>query len=172
MSIRNARVRLLLATAAGTTFAAGQRRAPIAHRHDCFHQAIDEKGRIAYVDVLRRRARRDVRPVLARGGRWFARQGVRMERAKNDVHSRDFRVALVNIGARHKRTRPRWPQTERFNRTLFDEWAYLRPYESNPERLHALPDLVDRCNDDRPHSALKGLTPMAVLVKQHVRNYT
>lgn len=68
---------------------------------------------------------------------------------------------------RHKRTRFRRPQTngksERY-KTLLDEWAYVRPYESNIERLLALPDFVDHYNNHRPHSPLKELTPMAALV--------
>ncbi len=71
-------------------------------------------------------------------------------------------------GRSHKRTRPRRPQTngksERFNRTLLDEWAYARPFDSNNKRLLALPEFVDRYNNHRPHTALNGLTPMAALV--------
>jgi transposase InsO family protein len=40
-------------------------------------------------------------------------------------------AALTDLGARHKQARFRRPQTnrksERFNRTLLDEWAYVRP---------------------------------------------
>jgi transposase InsO family protein len=62
--------------------------------------------------------------------------------------------------------------SERFNRTLLDEWAYTRPYTSNNERLLALPDFVNHYNNHRPHTALKGLTPMAVLVNNVSGNHT
>ncbi|TME82018.1 MAG: transposase [Chloroflexi bacterium] len=49
---------------------------------------------------------------------------------------------------------------------------YARPYDSNNQRLLALPDFVDRYNNNRPHSALKGLTPMASLVNNVSGNHT
>ncbi|MFJ2575198.1 integrase core domain-containing protein, partial [Streptomyces halstedii] len=52
------------------------------------------------------------------------------------------------------------PQTngkvERFNRTLADEWAYLRPYTSNTERTAALADFLHTYN----HTALGGHPPI------------
>jgi transposase InsO family protein len=137
-------------------------------------------SRVAYVDVFADERGPTCARFLRDAAAWFARQGVRIERvmtdnARNYVDSRDFQTALVDIGARHKRTRPRRPQTngksERFNRTMLDEWAYVRPFESNAERLLALPDFVDRYNNHRPHSALKGLTPMAVLVNNVSGNH-
>jgi hypothetical protein len=62
--------------------------------------------------------------------------------------------------------------SERFNRTLLDEWAYAREYASNDERLAALPGFVDRYNNHRPHTALQGLTPMTALVNNVSVNHT
>jgi len=46
------------------------------------------------------------------------------------------------------------PQTngkaEGFIRTLLDEWAYGRPYQSNAERLAALPEWLEFYNHGRP----------------------
>ena len=60
----------------------------------------------------------------------------------------------------HKRTRPYRPQTngkvERFNRTLLDEWAYVRPYSSDAERIAALDDWLHLYNHHRHHTALGG----------------
>ncbi len=76
-----------------------------------------------------------------------------------------YRAALGE--RRHSRTRPYRPQTngkaERFIGTLVREWAYARPYRSNSERLAALPAFVDFYNQRRPHLALGGLSPAAVV---------
>ena len=100
---------------------------------------------------------------------WFARQGVRIERvmtdnAKNYTLSRDFQAALSDIRAQHKRTRPRRPQTngksERFNRTLLDEWAYVRKYSSEAERSRRLDSWLHTYNHHRSHTALGGQPPV------------
>ena len=52
---------------------------------------------------------------------------------------------------------------ERFIGTLVREWAYARSYRSNGERLAALPVFVDFYNQVRPHTALGGLSPRAVV---------
>ena len=154
---------------------------PRARRgYDFVHQAIDDMSRVAYVDVFKDERGPTCAGFLREAAAWFARHGVRIERvmtdnAKNYVESHDFQAALVEIGARHKRTRPRRPQTngksERFNRTMLDEWAYARPYETNNERLTALPAFVDHYNNHRPHTALDGLMPMAVLVNNVSGNH-
>ncbi|MFD6892909.1 integrase core domain-containing protein, partial [Streptomyces sp. NPDC059957] len=63
------------------------------------------------------------------------------------------------------RTRPYRPQTngkvERFNRTLLEEWAYLRPYTSNDERTAALADFLHTYNHHRSHTALGGHPPIS-----------
>ena len=74
---------------------------------------------------------------------------------------------LARHEIRHKRTRPFRPQTngkaERFIQTLINEWAYARPYRSNGDRLHALRRFVDFYNRGRPHTAIGGLVPHAVV---------
>ena len=76
----------------------------------------------------------------------------------------------------HTRTRPYRPQTngkaERFIKTMLGEWAYGRLYRSNQERLAALPRWVDFYNHRRPHTALAGVVPMAVLVNDVRGNHT
>jgi transposase InsO family protein len=155
---------------------------PRARRgYDYVHQAIDDMSRVAYVDIFADERGPTCARFLRDAGAWFARQGVRIERvmtdnARNYTLSHDFQAALTELGARHKRTRSHRPQTngksERFNRTLLDEWAYVRPFGSNNERLAALPAFVDHYNNHRPHSALKGLTPMAALVNNVSGNHS
>jgi len=76
-----------------------------------------------------------------------------------DDHSR-----LADLGATGKHTRPYRPQTngkaERFNRTLLDEWAYVRPDDSNDERTAALQDFLHTYNHHRCHTALDGHPPI------------
>jgi transposase InsO family protein len=138
-------------------------------------------SRVAYVDVFADERGPTCARFLRDAAAWFARQGVRIERvmtdnARNYTRSREFQAALADLGARHKRTRAYRPQTngksERFNRTLLDEWAYVRAYESNNERLLALPDFVKRYNNHRPHTSLQGLAPMAALVNNVSGNHS
>ena len=60
--------------------------------------------------------------------------------------SRIFTDTATARNIRLKRTRPFRPQTngkaEAFNKILQAEWAYLRPYYSNRERLDALPGFL------------------------------
>jgi transposase InsO family protein len=50
---------------------------------------------------------------------------------------------------------------ERFNRTLLAEWAYQRPYASNPERTAALDGWLHLYNHHRAHTALGGHPPIS-----------
>jgi transposase InsO family protein len=149
--------------------------------YDVVHVAVDDATRVAYVAV-----RDDERgPTCARfmleAAAWFARHGVRIERvmtdnARNYTDARVFAEAVRSIGAKHKRTRPRRPQTngkaERFIQTMLTEWAYVRLYPTNDARLNALPSWLDHYNYNRPHTALDGKAPMQVLVSNVSGNHT
>lgn len=140
---------------------------------DYLHVAIDDASRVAYVGVFADERGPTCARFLLDAAAFFAAHGVRIERvltdnAKNYTASRDFAGALEMIGARHRRTRPFRPQTngkaERFNKTLLVEWAYVRPYATNRERLDALPMFIANYNERRPHTSLGGQPPMRVLV--------
>lgn len=79
--------------------------------------------------------------------------------------SPSFLAAVAALGAKHVLTPPRHPQVngkvERFNRTLLEEWAYVRLYRSNGARLQALDRWVRFYNSTRPHTALGGRPPVA-----------
>jgi transposase InsO family protein len=155
---------------------------PRSHRgYDYVHQVVDDMSRVAYAAVFADERGPTCAAFLREAAAFFAGLGVRIERvmtdnARNYTMSRAFAQALDEIGARHLRTRPFRPQTngksERFNRTMLDEWAYARPYASNNERLLAFGPWLDHYNHHRPHTALGGLTPMEVLVNNVSGNHT
>jgi transposase InsO family protein len=100
----------------------------------------------------------------------FARLGIRIERVLTDNgtnYKRQFDAAVDRLGARHKRTRLYRPQTngkaERFIKTLIAEWAYARPYVSNADRAAGLQAFVEFYNQNRPHTALGGRSPLDVV---------
>jgi transposase InsO family protein len=149
--------------------------------YDYVHQAVDDASRVAYVAAFDDERGPTCAQFLREAGAFFARLGVRIERVMTDNalnyrRSRDFAAALAELGARHKRTQPFHPWTngksERFNRTMLEEWAYARPYGSNDERLAALGPWLDDYNHHRPHTALKGLTPMEFLVNNVSVNHS
>lgn len=49
---------------------------------------------------------------------------------------------------------------ERFNRTLLEEWAYVRTYRSTSERTEALDTWLHVYNHHRRHTAIGGLSPI------------
>jgi transposase InsO family protein len=79
--------------------------------------------------------------------------------------SRLFRTALA--GVEHRFTRPYTPRTngktERFNRTLLEEWAYVRPYRSEAERVGALDEWLHNYNHHRGHTSRGGQPPITAL---------
>jgi transposase InsO family protein len=79
--------------------------------------------------------------------------------------SHAFRQAVDDLGAQQRFTRRYRPQTngkaERFNRTLAEEWAYIRPFDSSAERADALPGWLHLYNHHRNHTALNGKAPIS-----------
>jgi transposase InsO family protein len=149
--------------------------------YDFVHQAVDDASRVAYAGIFPDERGTTCARFLREAAAFFAGHGVRIERlmtdnAKNYTRSQAFAEALTEVGAHHIRTRPFRPQTngksERFNRTLLEEWAYVCEYSSNAERVAALPPWVDSYNHRRPHTALGGMTPMEFLVNNVSVNHT
>jgi hypothetical protein len=52
-------------------------------------------------------------------------------------------------------------KAERFNRTLLEEWAYVRPYQSNQQRSALLPEWLHVDSHHRAHTALAGRPPIS-----------
>ena len=137
--------------------------------HDFVHVAIDDFSRYAYAEALPDERADTTAAFVERALAAFQALGVRVERilTDNGGNYRSFAVAAVAAthDVRLKRTRPYRPQTngkaEAFNKTLQREWAYVRLYHSNTERLAALPQFLQEYNGDRPHTALGGLPPLS-----------
>jgi transposase InsO family protein len=140
--------------------------------YDFLHACVDDHSRVAYVEVHPDERGETCAAFLARAGGFYAEHGVRIhqvmtDNALNYVRSEAFLAALVAIGATHQSIPPYRPRAngkvERFNRTLAEEWAYVRLYTSNRQRLAALPRWVRFYNERRPHTALGGLPPASRL---------
>ena len=132
------------------------------------HTAIDSHSRVAYSEVLD-----DEKAITAirfwqRAHAWFAQLDVRIETVQTDngscYRAHAFTAAIDAAGARHRRLPPRRPQwngkVERFNRTLLDEWAYVRVYRSDTARTRTLDRWLHLYNHHRAHTSLGGKAPM------------
>jgi transposase InsO family protein len=137
--------------------------------YDFVHAAVDDHSRLAYVEIHPDERGPTCAGFLRRAVAWFARHGVTIERvltdnARNYLTAVVFRQTAAELGVAQRFTRRYRPQTngkvERFNRTLLEEWAYQRPYQSNDQRTAALPDWVHTYNHHRAHTALGGHPPI------------
>ena len=127
------------------------------------HSAIDAHSRLAFSEIHDDERGPTCAGFLDRARAFFADHGIdRIEAVLTDnamaYRGRDFTAALD--GVEHRRIRPYTPRTngkvERFNRTLLDEWAYVRPYASDDERTAALDDWLHLYNHHRHHTAIGG----------------
>jgi transposase InsO family protein len=141
--------------------------------YDYVHSAVDDRSRVAFSQLLADEGAVTAAGFLVEAAAFFADHGVRIQRVLTDntkasAESLLFAETAAGLGIRLRRTRRYRPQTngkvERFNKSLLEEWAYGRPYRSNAERRRAFRRWLRTYNHRRPHPALDGLTPMAVLV--------
>jgi transposase InsO family protein len=143
--------------------------------YDYVHVAIDDHSRAAYVEVLADEKGDTCARFLARATQWFSKQRVTVRRVMTDngvgYISHIFRDAARALGQRHIRTKPYTPKTngkaERFIKTLQEEWAYGRPFQSSIERNKWLPIWLSIYNCERPHGAIGFNTPISRLQTQN-----
>lgn len=131
---------------------------------EVLHVAIDDASRLVYAELLPDEKGRTAARFLIRALRWFAAQGISVERLLTDngspYRSRAFARVARRLGIVHKRTRPYRPQTngkvERWMRTVLSECLYLEVFASSGERRRALERYLAFYNDHRPHLAFRG----------------
>jgi transposase InsO family protein len=130
------------------------------------HSAVDDHSRLAYSEILSDERKETASGFWQRAQRWFAGHGIDVRQVLTDngscYRSGLFAETLGEID--HLRTRPYRPQTngkvERFNRTMLEEWAYVRVYPSEAARVAAFGDFLHLYNHHRCHSALGGQPPI------------
>lgn len=132
------------------------------------HSAVDAHTRVAFSQIHDNERGGTAARFLTEARAHFARHGIdRIEAVLTDnaksYGSTVFREALGDI--EHRRIRAYRPQTngkvERYNRTLLDEWAYVRTYRSDDERTRALDRWLHNYNHHRGHTALGGQPPIS-----------
>jgi transposase InsO family protein len=141
------------------------------------HSAIDAYSRLAYSETHDDERGATCAAFLERAFGFFRDYGISVidavltDNAKAYTGSH-FTHALTGI--EHRRIRPYTPRTngkvERFNRTLLDEWAYVRAYHSDEERLAALDEWLHMYNHHRYHTAIGG--PPVTRVNNLPAHYT
>jgi len=131
------------------------------------HSAVDGYSRLAYSEILPNEQTITAIGFWERAHAWFAERNINVERVLTDngsSYKNQFSAALTAAGVRHTHTRPYRPQTngkvERFNRTLLDEWAYVRVYRSDAHRARALDRWLHLYNHHRTHTSLGGQAPI------------
>ena len=155
----------------GRTTATPRARGRLGYDH--FEVVVDDRSRRSVVVPVADASADSAAAALELALAAFSAAGIEVERVMTDnawaYRSRAYRTALGH--RRQTRTRPYRPQTngkaERFIGTLVREWAYARTYATNAARLAALPAFVEFYNHRRPHTALGGLSPAAVVNNVH-----
>ena len=128
------------------------------------HSAVDDHSRLAYSEVLPNETGATSAAFWRRAEVWFRAHGVVVERVMTDnafaYKGILFNEALAERRILHRYCRPYRPQTngkvERFNRTLLEEWAYIRPYSCEAARTRALARFLHTYNHHRWHTAVGG----------------
>lgn len=142
------------------------------------HAAVDDHTRLAYAEVLQDEKATTAIAFMSRAAAWFTAHGVTVGAVMTDngscYRSHQWAESLAANGVTHVRIPPRRPQlngkVERFNRTLLDEWAYVRPYTSETERTTALDTWLHTYNHHRNHTAIGGppITRVTNPAGQHI----
>lgn len=128
------------------------------------HSAVDAYSRLAYCEIHDDEQAVTAIAFFLRAKAFFEAHGITIDRVLTDngscYRSKDLAAVLLAASIRHSFTKPYHPATngkvERFNRTLLDEWAYVRAYGSESARRKALDSWLHRYNHHRHHTAVGG----------------
>ena len=128
------------------------------------HLAIDDHSRLGHAVVLESETARDCVRALEAHLAWFASRGISCHALLTDngtgYRSHRFAHAAAKHGLKHRRTKPRRPQTngkaEAFVGILLREWAYGHTWPSSQHRTRALAGYLRWYNTRRPHGSLNG----------------
>lgn len=146
-------------------------RSGIGYRY--IHSALDDRTRLVYSEIHTDEKAVTAAGFWARAAAWFAAHGIHCERVITDngscYRSGLWHRACAATGTTVKKTRPRRPQTngkvERFHRILLEEWAYIRPWNSETERHLGYQHFIHFYNQHRPHGGLGWATPLGTLTR-------
>ncbi|HEU5212166.1 MAG TPA: IS481 family transposase [Gaiellaceae bacterium] len=152
----------------------GDRTKTQVHRrvgYDHLHCVVDDRSRVAYVELHPREDADTTVNTLERALRFFADLGcdppeaVMTDNAMVYRHGRRFRELLAANQINHIRIppyTPRWNgKVERFILTLETEWAYSRTWPSSHQRARSLQSFIRYYNRRRPHSSLADRPPIS-----------
>jgi transposase InsO family protein len=156
------------------------RRADRRGGYDIIDSVDDDHYRFAYLEILPDETGETCAAFCARAHAFFAAHGIDIQTVMTDnafayTKAVTFRQALTALAVKHVRIWPRRPQTngkvERFNRTLLEEWPYVRTYRCNHARTRALDRFLYTYDHHRPHTSLGGW-PLIIRVNNASRHYT
>ena len=133
------------------------------------HSAVDDHSRLAYSEIHDDEKAATAVAFWRRARAFFADHGITVKEVLTDngacYLSNDWIKELVAYGTQPRFTKPYRPQTngkvERFNRTLLEEWAYVRAYPSEAARRRRLDSWLHLYNHHRCHTALGGQPPIS-----------
>jgi transposase InsO family protein len=149
-----------------------QQRRPVGSRRIEFaHVIVDDRTRLAYVEIHPHDRDQIAAAVLTRAASWLTEQGcgpvqaVMTDNAFAYRHSTAFKASLDALGARHIRIPPRTPRwngkVERFIRTLDEQRAHGRVWPNSTQRNRALASFLRYYNRRRPHTSLDDRPPIS-----------
>lgn len=142
-------------------------------KHHCgweyVHVAIDDHSRIAFSRILPNFTAASAVAFLRTSLAYYASLGIRIRALLTDnghcYRSFAFRDACLELGLKHRFTRPYTPRTngkaERFIQTALREWAYACIYQNSQQRDQQLLPWLHHYNWHRPHGSLNHAPPIA-----------